>query len=71
MAEPSDTPIRPPNPAWAQQARDNLRLYLAELQAHLTHLKERGHDTRATDQIIAIVERRLRELDQVITESQG
>jgi hypothetical protein len=71
MAEPSENRIRPPNLAWAKQASDNLRLYLAELQTHLEKLKERGGDTRATDQLIAIVERRLRELDQVITGPQG
>jgi hypothetical protein len=69
IAVSKDDDTRLPNLSWAKQASDNLRRYLAKLQAHLVYLKQRGGDTRTTDQIITVVERRLAELDDVLSDS--
>jgi hypothetical protein len=60
-----DDDTRLPNLSWAKQASDNLRRYLAKLQAHLVYLKQRGGETRTTEQLVAEVERRLAELDKL------
>jgi len=52
--------------AWYKQASANLRQYLAELEAARAELRQQGVDTRATDQLIAEVQRRLAELDKLL-----
>lgn len=57
--------------AWYRRASENLRRYLAELQAGRGALRERGIDTSATDQLIAEVNRRLRELQKLLSAEEG
>lgn len=47
---------------WRRQARENLRRYLEELQAVRAEMAP-GPGACATDQMIAVVKRRIAELD--------
>jgi hypothetical protein len=57
----------PPRLVWYKQASANLRQYLAELEGARAELRQQGVDTRATDQLIGEVRRRLAELDKLLT----